>query len=117
MQLQLYANKILLYRKHIDFRCSIDGLCHIVVNILKQQPKDGLYLFFNRKRDKLKMLSWHKNGFVLCYKRLEKGRFSMDLNPVTGVVELNPDEMSWLLAGLDWHKMRHWHELNYNKFS
>jgi len=116
MQLQLYAKKIWLHRKPIDFRSSIDGLCSLVSEVVKQQPKDGLYLFFNRKRDKLKMLSWHKNGFVLCYKRLEKGFFNLKMN-VDGVMEISAEEMSWLLAGLDWHKMREWKELNYDKFS
>lgn len=84
---------------------------------LNQQPKDGVYLFLNRKRDKLKCLSWHKNGFVLCYKRLEKGYFSLEEKEASGAIEITADEMSWLLAGLEWHKMRQWGELNYNKFS
>jgi transposase len=117
MQLQLYGKKIWLYRNVIDFRCSIDGLCHLVVSELKQLPKEGVYVFLNRGRDKLKCLSWHKNGFVLCYKRLEKGRFSLDLNAQNGVIEITTDEMSWLLAGLEWHKMRQWKELSYDKFS
>jgi transposase len=117
MQLQLYGKKISLYRNVVDFRCSIDGLCHLVVSALKQLPKEGVYVFLNRGRDKLKCLSWHKNGFVLCYKRLEKGRFSLDLNAENGVIEITADEMSWLLAGLEWHKMRQWKELSYDKFS
>jgi transposase len=117
MQLTLYGKKIWLYQKMVDFRCSIDGLCHLVINELKRQPKEGVYIFLNRGRDKLKCLSWHKNGFVLCYKRLEKGRFSLDLNIENGAVAINPQEMSWLLAGLEWHKMRQWGELNYEKFS
>jgi transposase len=117
MQLQLYGKKIWLYRKAIDFRCGIDGLSHLVVSELHQQPKEGIYLFLNRRRDKLKCLSWHKNGFVLCYKRLEKSCFSLGENPVGGAIEMTVDEMSWLLAGLEWGKMRHWDELNYDKFS
>ena len=116
MQLQLYGKKIWLYRKSIDFRASIDGLCHLVSSELKLSVKDGVYLFSNRRRDKLKCLSWHKNGFVLCYKRLEKSLFSMGAND-DRVIELSMSEMSWLLAGLEWHKMRDWSELNYDKFS
>lgn len=117
MQLQLYGKKIWVYRSAVDFRSSIDGLSHLVVNELKQNPKEGVYLFFNRNRDKIKGLSWHKNGFVLFYKRLEIGRFSMNFNNATGATEVNPDEFSWLLAGLEWQKMKNWKELSYDKFS
>ena len=85
--------------------------------MLHQHPKEGIYLFFNRGRDKIKCLSWHKNGFVLFYKRLEKGRFSMDFNKTTGAIEVNTDEFGWLLAGLEWQKMKDWKELSYDKFS
>lgn len=117
MHLQLYGKKIWLYRAAIDFRKSIDGLSYLVASEIKQQPKDGIYLFFNRSRDKVKCLSWHKNGFVLFYKRLENGRFCIEYNQETGVVEVTADELSWLLAGLEWKKMRDWKELNYEKFS
>lgn len=117
MQLQLYAKRILLYRKPIDFRRGLDGLGAMVASELKQSPKEVLCLFFNRKFDKLKMIFWHKNGFMMCYKRIEAGRFNLGVPMSMGTVELSSDEMGWLLAGLEWHKMRHWKELNYDKFS
>ena len=117
MQLQLQGKKIWVYRSAVDFRSSIDGLSHLVIHELKQNPKEGVYLFFNRGRDKIKGLSWHKNGFVLFYKRLEVGRFDMKFNHATGAIEVNPDEFSWLLAGLEWQKMKAWKELSYDKFS
>ena len=116
MQLQLYGKKIWLHQQPVDFRCSIDGLSHIVVSSMKQSVKDGVFLFLNRKRDKLKCLSWHKNGFIMLYKRLEKGLFSRQVNN-QHAVELTLDEMGWLLAGLEWPKMRNWRDLNYDKFS
>lgn len=116
MQLQLYGKKIWLYQAAIDFRCAIDGLSHLVANKMNQSPKDGIYLFFNRNRDKIKCLSWHKNGFVMFYKRIEEGRFKIEINK-SGVVEMNVTEMSWLLAGLEWEQMREWRELDYDKFS
>ncbi len=117
MQLQLYGKKIWVYRSAVDFRRSIDGLSHMVVSEIKQNPKDGIYLFFNRGCDKIKCLSWHKNGFVLFYKRLETGRFRMDFNKATGAIEVNADEFGWLLAGLEWQKMKDWKELSFDKFS
>lgn len=117
MQLQLYGKKIWLYRKAVDFRSSIDGLTHLVASELEQNPQEGIYLFFNRGRDKLKGLSWHKNGFVLFYKRLETGRFYVNINKATGVMEIQTEEFGWLLAGLEWQKMKVWRELDYSKFS
>ncbi len=117
MQLQLYGKKIWVYRSAIDFRRSIDGLSSLISSELKQNPKEGVYLFYNRHRDKIKGLSWHKNGFVLFYKRMESGRFSMHFNKISGVMEVNVDEFGWLLAGLEWQKMRGWKELSYDKFS
>jgi len=117
MQLQLYGKKLWIYRQAIDFRCSIDGLSAMIKNELKHNPKDGIYLFYNRGKDKIKGLSWHKNGYILLYKRLEIGRFHFNFNKERGVVELGNNEFSWLLAGLEWQKMNQWRELNYDKFS
>lgn len=117
MQLKLYSNKIFLCRSLVDFRRSIDGLTALVMTEMKANPKDAIYLFINRNRDKIKCLFWHKNGFALLYKRLEKGRFSIDFNNATGKMEVNFDEFTWLLAGLEWQKMKNWEELSYDKFS
>lgn len=117
MNLQLYGKKILLCRHAIDFRCSIDGLSSLIMKELNHNPREGVYLFFNRSRDKIKCLSWHKNGFILFYKRLEVGRFQLRFNKETGVIEMKSDEFGWLLAGLEWQKMSTWRELDYDKFS
>lgn len=117
MQLQLYGKKIWIFKKSIDFRRSIDGLSSFIMNDIKQDPKSGIFLFYNKGKDKIKCLSWHRNGFVLVYKRIEKGKFCFNFNKEQGVSEMNMDELSWLLAGLEWQKMRHWNELSYDKFS
>ena len=117
MQIQLYGKKIFVFREPIDFRASIDGLSALITNSIQQNPQSGVYLFYNKKRDKIKCLSWHKNGFILLYKRLEQGRFYFDFKANQGVTEMNMDELQWLLAGLEWQKMRHWRKLSYDKFS
>jgi transposase len=117
MQLQLYGKNIWVYHQPIDFRCSIDGLVGFISRELQQKAQDGIYIFYNRARDKVKCLSWHKNGFILLYKRLEAGKFYFNLNPKTRVIAIGVDELSWLLAGLEWQKMHNWRELNYDKFS
>lgn len=117
MQLQLYGKKIWLYRQAIDFRCSIDGLVHLISTRLKQAPQDAIYLFYNRNKDKVKSLSWHRNGYLMFYKRLEKGRFIFQHHIREGSIEVSVEELGWLLAGLEWQKMRDWRELDYDKFS
>ncbi len=117
MQLQLYGKKIWIHRSSVDFRKSIDGLSIIITSTTKHNIQDGIYLFYNRGKDKIKGLSWHKNGFVLFYKRLEKGKFQMIFNKKSGLVEVNAQELGWILAGLEWQKMSLWKELNYDKFS
>jgi transposase len=117
MQVQLYGKKIWLYRQSIDFRSSIDGLINMVMMRLKQKPQDAIYIFYNRKQDKIKCLSWHRNGYLLFYKRLEKGRFNFQHDSKGSSMEVSVEELSWLLAGLEWEKMRDWRELNYDKFS
>src|SRR4051812_36538135 len=117
MQLTLYGKKIWIFRKSIDFRKSITGLSSFIAEDIKQNPQEGIFLFYNKSKDKIKCLSWHKNGFVLIYKRLEKGKFCFDFSKEQGVSEMSMDELSWLLAGLEWQKMRHWNELSYEKFS
>ena len=117
MQLQLYGKKIWVFRQPIDFRCSIDGLSNVILNNMKQNPQTGIYLFYNKGKDKVKCLSWHKNGFILVYKRLEKGRFYFNFNKEQGVIEMDIEELGWMFAGLEWQKMRNWRELSYDKFS
>lgn len=117
MQLQLYGKKIWIFRGCVDFRKSIDGLSALIQENIQHNPREGIYLFINSQKDKVKCLSWHKNGFVLLYKRLEEGRFTAMFKNPQGVMEMTTEEVSWLLAGLEWQKMRGWKELSYDKFS
>ena len=67
---------VYLYLEPVDMRKSIDGLALLVESELALSPmSEALFVFCNRGRDKIKMLYWERNGFVLWYKRLEKQRF------------------------------------------
>jgi transposase len=114
MQLALYGKEIWLFQSAIDFRSSIDGLLRLIIREAKN-PQEGVYLFYNKRGDKLKGLCWHKNGYLLFYKRLEQGRFSVHTR--SHHCQLTQEECGWLLAGLEWEKMREWGELSYQKFS
>lgn len=114
MQLQLHGKKIWVYREPVNFCKSIDGLVSLIAEATQHKPQGGVYLFYNKGRDKVKCLSWHRNGYVLLYKRLESGKFCFKPNPKSGMLEVSSEELSWLLAGLEWQKMRAWKELNYD---
>jgi transposase len=65
-----------IYTKIVDMRKGIDGLAGIVANEMQGIATDGnVYVFFNATRDKIKLLIWDHDGYVLYLKRLERGRF------------------------------------------
>lgn len=60
----------------VDFRKGFDGLVQIVRDVFVEDPFAGhMFCFFNRRRDRVKILAWDRNGFWLHYKRLERGTF------------------------------------------
>ena len=70
--------RIFLHARPTDMRNSFDGLCGLVRSVLQADPLDGsLFLFVNRRGDRLKMLWWDRDGLALFYKRLESGTFEM----------------------------------------
>ncbi|MDP4640045.1 MAG: IS66 family insertion sequence element accessory protein TnpB [Pseudomonadales bacterium] len=85
----------------VDFRKSIDGLSLLVEQQLYLSPFEAvLFVFINRRRDKIKILYWEKNGFCLWYKRLEKQHFKWP-DQVTATIMLNGEQLNWLLDGFD----------------
>lgn len=109
---------IYLYSQPIDMRKSINGLSYIISDLLGASVQNSsLTLFYNRARDKVKLLYWDKNGFVLIYKRLEKGRFKIiKYDETTETATLDSQQLSWLLAGLDYDLMAQNKSLNYSGF-
>ena len=69
-------HRYFLYDGIADMRKGFDGLSGIVINKMKGNPTDGsVYIFINRRRDRMKLLVWESNGFMMYYKRLEIGTF------------------------------------------
>ena len=83
-----------------DMRKSIDGLSAMARSEAEGDPLSGhLFLFRNRRGDRLKVLYWDRNGFALWYKRLEKGRFSFP-EPGSGRIGISESEFQLLVGGL-----------------
>ena len=73
----------------------------LVADTLECDPASGqLFIFRNRQGDKIKMLYWQDNGFWLLYKRNESGRFIFP-PIVDDTMTLSPDQLHWLLSGID----------------
>jgi transposase len=93
----------------VDFRKAIQGLSLLVEQELELNPFEAtLFVFINRRRDKLKILYWEKNGFCLWYKRLEKQRFKWPADHSGATITLNGEQLNWLLDGFDlWKNQPH----------
>lgn len=98
-----------LYADPVDMRKAIDGLSALVELEMNLSPNiDALFVFCNRGRDKVKMLYWERNGFIVWYKRLEKQRFKWPPLTSDTPISLTGQELNWLLDGFDiWNNKPH----------
>jgi transposase len=111
-----FNTQIWLYPNPIDFRKQIDGIVMLIADHLQLNPTLGqLFLFRNRHANKIKVLWWDRNGFWLCYKRLEKGRLKFPAIR-DEAMELTRDQLSWLLSGLDFSKQTPLSEVTASNF-
>ena len=109
--------EIYLYREAIDFRKGINGLSGFVEAMLEQNVfSRSLYVFTNRKKNKIKVLYWEDNGFCLWQKRLEKAKFIWPIHlSGTQTIGLTVQQFKWMLEG---YNLKYWkpHEvLKYEK--
>lgn len=96
-----------VYKPPVDMRKSINGLAVMVEEVLTLNPfSSHLFVFANRRRDKVKVLYWERNGFCLWYKRLERERFKWPIHLSGDVLSLTGRELNWLLDGLDISRMQ-----------
>jgi transposase len=95
--------KFYLYPQATDMRKSFDGLSGVVTSILARDPMSGeVYIFLNRRRDRMKLLLWDKTGFWLFYKRLEQGTFQLPAHASQKTaVDLPYEELLLILEGID----------------
>lgn len=93
--------RVFAARERVDFRKGFDGLHAIVRDQFGDDALSGnLYLFFNARRDRVKILIWDRNGFWLLYKRLERGTFQR-LEGASAKIEIDRARLAMLLDGVD----------------
>jgi len=95
--------RVYLCTSPTDMRKGFDTLAALVRDALGCDPLSGhLFLFISRRRDRLKILTWDRDGYALWYKRLEQGTFRMPATREgTTHVELKASELAMLLDGID----------------
>jgi len=97
--------KVYLARNPTDMRKSFRGLIALTETVLRQEPVSGhWFVFVNRRRDLMKILSWDGSGFWIWYRRLERGRFQLPAvadgeNSLS--LELTAVQLSLILYGID----------------
>jgi transposase len=89
--------RIFVARGAVDLRKSFDALSAVVREVLEQDPLSGhLFVFLNRRRDRIKVLYWDRVGYCLFYKRLEEGSFRQPESE-----QIDARELMLVLEGMD----------------
>ena len=98
-----------------DLRKSFTGLWALTVNVLKDDPSGGaLYVYTNRRHNRVKILYWDGTGLWVMTKRLEQGTFSWPkgIDVANGKLQLSPEALTLLLDGVDLRRgsLRPWYQ-------
>ena len=102
MKLFVDPPRVYLHRDFVDFKKSINGLAAIVETDMALPTMSGaLFVFFNKGKDKLKILYWDHTRFALWYKRLEKDKFKWPGKRSSPTYSLSQQQLEWLLSGYD----------------
>ena len=103
-----HGTRIWLAVDSTDMRCGSDRLAERVRAVIGQDPLgDSLFIFRSRRGDRLKILTWDRDGYVLWYKRLESGVFKLPrVEAGARSVELRASELAMILDGIDMSKLK-----------
>jgi len=97
--------RVFLYRLPTDMRKSFNGLVALTESALKQDPLSGsLFVFVNRRRDRIKILYWGQTGFCIWYQQLQKGTYQLpgqDSLAEQETLEVTRSQLSLILDGID----------------
>jgi transposase len=100
--------RVFLHTPPTDLRKGFDALCGLVTTAFAQDPTSGhLFLFVNRRRDRVKILYWDRDGLAIWYKRLETGSFQLPAADRDAVsIEMSSTQLALILSGIDLRSAR-----------
>jgi transposase len=101
--------RVFVAREPVDFRKSHDGLYAVVANALEEDPLSGhLFVFFNKRRDRIKLIQYDGSGLWLLYKRLDRGVFESvaHMDGDRANIEIDMAKLQMLLQGIDLRRSR-----------
>jgi transposase len=103
-----FPSEIFIANKPTDFRKCFDGLCGEARSHLHIDPLNGaLFVFYNKRRDRLKMLVWDNDGFWLLYKRLEQGTFEIPTSQTdSSTIAITSQQLQLILYGIELSSIR-----------
>ena len=105
------AARVFIATRPVDFRKGADGLAALVRDMMRADPFDGaIYVFRSKRTDRVKLVFWDGTGVCLFAKRLEDGDFHWP-KIEDGVMRLSAAQLSALLEGLDWRRVRPVHDV------
>jgi transposase len=95
------------YHTAADMRKGFDGLSGLVREQMGSDPLDGsVYMFVNKRRDRMKLLVWESGGFVLYYKRLERGTFELPKAKIASCkLQMNWETLVLMIQGIGLEKI------------
>jgi transposase len=96
--------RIYVATEPVDLRRGFDGLAAATREIIRENPLSGhLFVFINRRRNRLKILLWERSGYLLLYKRLERGCFQLPHARVAGQrhLEMEASDLTLMMEGID----------------
>ena len=100
-------SRLYLVTEPVDFRKGIDGLGTYVQSILNTDPfQNAMFVFTNKRYNKLKLLHYDGTGFWLLHKQLSKGTFKWRMSSPDPFLQISPQQLDWLLEGLDINQKR-----------
>ena len=97
-----------LYLPVADMRKGFDGLCGLVRHELGQNPLSGdVFIFINRRRNQVKLLSWEGGGLAIYSKRLEQGTYELPVSETKGAgLEVSAENLGFILDGIQLSSVR-----------
>ena len=100
--------RFFMYKGVADMRCSFNGLTNLVRGELQQSPISGdMFIFFNRRRDQVKLLIFDRDGFLIYHKRLEQGSFEVPVIDDGADSTISAEQLQLILQGIELNSVQH----------